>query len=98
MQNGEFVLFADALHRHVVDMVKGETHLFRTDVSKDEMWEHYLNSFPEGSNPVFRERREFAVVVYRQGKKKVEEEVCTLCGKYVLYAEQGVLVCRACGG
>ncbi len=39
-----------------------------------------------------------AVVVYRQGKKNVEEEVCTLCGKYVLYAEQGVLVCSACGG
>jgi len=39
-----------------------------------------------------------AIVVYRQGKKNVEEEVCTLCGKYVLYAEQGVLVCSACGG
>jgi len=66
MQNGEFVLFADALHRHVVDMVKGETHLFRTDVTKDEMWEHYLNSFPEGSNPVFRERREFDCGCCRQ--------------------------------
>lgn len=39
-----------------------------------------------------------AVVAYKKGKEKLEEEVCTLCGKYVLYAEQGVLVCRACGG
>lgn len=66
MQNGEFVLFADALHRHVTEMVKNETHLFRTDVSKDGMWEHYLNSFPEGSNPVFRERREFDCGCCRQ--------------------------------
>ena len=39
-----------------------------------------------------------ATVTYRLGRKNVEEEVCTLCGKHVLYAEQGVLVCSACGG
>lgn len=30
--------------------------LFVTDVSKDELWDTYLNSFPEGTNPIFRER------------------------------------------
>ena len=47
-------------------MVTNETHLFRTGVSRDEMWEHYLNSFPEGSNPVFRKRREFDCGCCRQ--------------------------------
>lgn len=32
--------------------------LFRTDVSKDWLWQTYINSFPEGSNPIFKERTE----------------------------------------
>lgn len=35
-----------------------EHHLFRTDTSKDVLWETYLSSFPAGSNPIFRERTE----------------------------------------
>ena len=34
------------------------SHLFLTNVSKDEMWETYLKSFPKGANPIFRERTE----------------------------------------
>lgn len=33
-------------------------HLFQTSVGKDELWETYLNSFPEGTNPMFKERTE----------------------------------------
>ena len=32
--------------------------LYVVDVDKDKMWETYLNSFPEGTNPIFRERTE----------------------------------------
>jgi len=32
--------------------------LFVVDVEKDVMWDTYLSSFPEGSNPMFRERTE----------------------------------------
>jgi len=35
-----------------------EGQLFEVDISKDEMWDTYLGSFPEGTNPIFRERRE----------------------------------------
>jgi hypothetical protein len=31
--------------------------LFEVEVDKEEMWALYLNSFPEGANPIFRERR-----------------------------------------
>jgi hypothetical protein len=33
-----------------------EGQLFRTDVSKDELWDLYLSSFPPGSNPVYKTR------------------------------------------
>lgn len=33
-------------------------NLYKTEVSKEELWDTYLNSFPEGSNPIFRERTE----------------------------------------
>lgn len=35
-----------------------DKQLFRTDVEKEMLWLTYLESFPEGSNPMFRERTE----------------------------------------
>jgi hypothetical protein len=32
--------------------------LYRSEATKDEIWDTYLESFPEGSNPMFRERTE----------------------------------------
>lgn len=33
--------------------------LFRTAAIKDEVWQTYLDAFPEGTNPIYRERREY---------------------------------------
>jgi len=35
-----------------------QKELFVVNVGKDELWETYLNSFPKGTNEIFRERRE----------------------------------------
>jgi len=35
----------------------GSEYLFEVDLDKDELWNLYLDSFPEGTNPIFRERR-----------------------------------------
>lgn len=32
--------------------------LFCVDVTGDDLWQRYLASFPEGTNPIFRERTE----------------------------------------
>ena len=43
-----------------------DTELFFTNINKDEMWETYLESFPDGTNPIFRERREYDCQCCRQ--------------------------------
>jgi hypothetical protein len=52
----EFKEFRELLEVHFLEM---EGSFFVTDVSGDELWELYLNSFLPGDNEVFRERREF---------------------------------------
>ena len=52
----DFKKFKAALSAQLVDMSKAD--MFRADVDKDTLWETYLGSFPEGTNPIFRERTE----------------------------------------
>lgn len=51
-----FLDFKFAVEAQFSIMAKGQ--LFVVDVSKDELWETYLKSFPEGTNPIYRERTE----------------------------------------
>lgn len=53
-----FKEFKEKLQNHVDLIITGQNNLFVTDVSKDEVWEAYLDSFPPGTNEIFRERRE----------------------------------------
>lgn len=43
----EFIRFKRAVHAQFNQMVAGADMLFLTDVTKDELWDCYLNSFPE---------------------------------------------------
>ena len=47
-----------ALAKNLFAIIKDKTALFVADVSGDELWEIYQNSFPAGTNPIFRTRRE----------------------------------------
>lgn len=53
-----FITMRDLLIQHFIEMTKNIDHLFLVQVDKDEMYDTYLNSFPEGTNEIFRERRE----------------------------------------
>lgn len=55
----EFKEFRQKLKDHFQLITTGEKHLFLTDVSRDELWETYIESFPPGTNNMFRERREY---------------------------------------
>lgn len=37
--------------------ISATNRFFETDIDKDYLWNLYLDSFPEGSNPIYRERR-----------------------------------------
>jgi len=54
----EFKQFKQMMQAHVSTMLAGHGVLFVVDVSGDELWEIYLESFPPGSNEIFRKRRE----------------------------------------
>lgn len=52
----EFDKFAGAVRRQFQEM--SAASLFEVGVDRDKLWEHYLASFPAGSNPLFRARTE----------------------------------------
>lgn len=52
----DFDGFKSAVSRQFSGMI--DSGLFCVSVDKDTLWQTYLNSFPEGTNPVFRERTE----------------------------------------
>lgn len=52
----EFKVFGEAVARQFKKM--SSSRLFRVDLNKTVLWDAYLNSFPEGSNPIRKERTE----------------------------------------
>lgn len=64
------------------DLMKGH-QLFVTSVEKDALWEKYLASFPEGTNPMFRERTEYDCNCCKQFIRSVGRIVAIINGKKV---------------
>lgn len=52
----ESIEFKETLQKNFAEMTKDVTHLFEVNVDKDELWNTYLNSFPAGTNELYRER------------------------------------------
>lgn len=71
----EFMKFKKALRNHFDDMQKESTYLFEVNVDKDELWNVYLDSFPTGTNDIFRERREHDCSCCRQFIKNIGSAV-----------------------
>jgi len=54
----EFNEFKQHFERHVSNMLKDQTALFVVSIDKDALWQTYLESFPAGTNEIYRTRRE----------------------------------------
>ena len=53
----DFTLFSKAVHARFNELAQSQ-QLFVSPLAGDALWDAYLAAFPEGSNPIFRERTE----------------------------------------
>lgn len=53
-----FAGFESNMRKHVAQMIEGVNTLFTVDLDKDALWKLYLDSFPVGTNEIFRTRTE----------------------------------------
>lgn len=79
----EFKIFKAQVEQQVIKMSEGVTSLFEVDVDKDQLWDLYLDSFPEGTNEIFRERREYDCSCCRQFIKTIGNTVAIKDNKIV---------------
>lgn len=77
----DFKKFKQAVAKQFERMTGHE--LFRTKVDKDLLWATYLRSFPEGTDPTFRERTEHDCSCCRQFIRAVGDVVAIIDGKVV---------------
>lgn len=66
-----FVNFRTKIQEQFASMTQDSIRLFAVEVDKDEMWNLYLDSFPEGTNNIYRERREHDCSCCRQFVKHI---------------------------
>ena len=76
-----FVKFRDAIITHFDEMQKKYDNLFVVELDKDKFYECYLSSYPEGTNPMYRERTEHDCSTCRQFIKSIGNVVGIKDGK-----------------
>lgn len=54
----EFSKFNTRLQQNFAAITKNATHLYEVNLDKDVLWNLYLDSFPTGTNQIYRKRRE----------------------------------------
>lgn len=76
-----FKPFSQAVHQQFTSMSKHE--IFVADVSGDDLFAAYLAAFPEGTNPVFRERTEHDCSCCKNFIRNIGNVVAIVDGKVV---------------
>ena len=65
MSNSNFTAFRDKLIDHFRKITENADKLYEIECDKNELWNLYLDSFPDGTNKIYRERREYDCVCCR---------------------------------
>mgnify|MGYP000098852174 CR=1 FL=1 len=76
-----FPAFKKAVEAKLNQMTKQQ--LFVVDVEKDTLWDTYLNAFPEGTNPIYKVRREYDCNCCKQFIRNVANIVTVENGQLV---------------
>lgn len=71
----EFKRFKELLKNNFEKLTENTNNLFEVEVDKEELWNIYLDSFPAGTNEIFRERREYDCSCCRQFIKNIGNAV-----------------------
>jgi hypothetical protein len=67
----EFKLFNEKLANNLANALERFKYLYTVDVDKDKLWNLYLDSFPAGTNELYRVRRKYDCGCCRQFIKNV---------------------------
>ena len=78
----DFKEFRALLQKHFDEMVK-DNPLFITDADEDKLYDLYLDSFPVGTNEIFRKRREYDCSCCRRFVKNIGKLVAFQDGNMV---------------
>lgn len=71
----EFSEFKTLFQKNFEELTKDAENLFEIEIDKDEFWNLYLDSFPAGTNEIYRERREYDCSCCRQFVKNIGNAV-----------------------
>lgn len=55
----KFIEMRDQLIAHFTEMVSGIGHLYEVHLNKDVLWDTYLDSFPKGTNEIYKTNRKY---------------------------------------
>ncbi len=55
----KFPEFRNLMEKHWKEITKNNPPIFELDIDKSAFYQLYLDSFPEGTNPIYRQRREY---------------------------------------
>lgn len=70
-----------SLIRERFDFLSKSGKLYTVDTTRDELWDIYLNSFPEGSNKILKERRDYDCNTCKNFIRDVGNVVAIIDGK-----------------
>lgn len=79
----DFKNFRTLIQKHFNEMVKDGAPLFITNADEDKLYDLYLDSFPVGTNPTFRKRREYDCSCCRRFVKNIGKLVSFMDGQMV---------------
>lgn len=77
----KFIEFRNRLNENFNRLASENDYLFEVNLDKDELYSLYLNSFPKGTNPIFRERTEHDCSCCRHFIKKLGNAVFIIDNK-----------------